>query len=111
EVDRIRDTALRKAVQAVVASFRDAKGKVSDAKGFAAALFAFADDRKMRRIRVGKDDVSAVVISNRSTGKAYKAVAPGENHHVDVVQMRDGSWKGFAATVFEVNRKDWRPQW
>lgn len=25
--------------------------------------------------------------------------------------MRDGSWKGFAATMFEVNRLDWRPQW
>ncbi len=25
--------------------------------------------------------------------------------------MRDGSWKGFAATVFEVNQKGWRPIW
>jgi CRISPR-associated endonuclease Csn1 len=111
EVDRIRDAALRKAVQVAVAPFRDAKGKVSDAKGFAAALSTFADDHKMRRIRVGKEDMSAVAINDRRTGAPYKAVAPGENHHVDVVQMRDGSWKGFAATVFEVNTKDFRPQW
>ncbi len=25
--------------------------------------------------------------------------------------MRDGSWRGFAATVFEVNQKDYRPVW
>ncbi|MHA6683983.1 type II CRISPR RNA-guided endonuclease Cas9 [Mesorhizobium sp. A556] len=111
EVDRIRDAALREAVQAAVEPFRDAKGKVADAKGFATALSAFADDHKIRRIRVGKDDVSAVAIHDRRTGVPYKAVAPGENHHVDVVSLRDGSWKGFAATVFEVNAKDFRPQW
>jgi CRISPR-associated endonuclease Csn1 len=111
EVDRIRDAALRKAVQAAVAPFRDAKGKVFDSKGFAAALDTFAQAHGMRRIRVGKDDVSAVAIRDRRTGTPYKAVAPGENHHVDIVQMRDGTWKGFAATVFEVNAKDFRPRW
>jgi len=25
--------------------------------------------------------------------------------------MRDGTWKGFEATFFEVNQKDWRPIW
>lgn len=111
EIDRIRDAGLREAVQAAVAPFRDVKGKVSDAKGFAAALVAFAQERNMRRIRVGKDDVSAVAIHDRRSGKPYKAVAPGENHHLDVVQMRDGTWKGFAATVYEVNRAGWRPRW
>ncbi|KQZ15465.1 hypothetical protein ASD44_16435 [Mesorhizobium sp. Root554] len=111
EVDRIRDAGLRKAMQAAVAPSRDARGKVSDAKGFAAALDTFAKAQGMRRIRVGKEDMSAVTIHDRQTDKAYKAVAPGENHHVDVVQMRDGAWKGFAVTVFEANQKDFRPQW
>lgn len=111
EVDRIRDRALRGQVQAAVVPFRDARGKVSDAKAFTAALAAFAGEHRMRRVRVGKDDISAVAIHDRRTGTPYKAIAPGENHHVDVVQMRDGSWKGFAATVFDVNRKDFRPQW
>jgi CRISPR-associated endonuclease Csn1 len=30
---------------------------------------------------------------------------------MDIVRMRDGSWKGFAANIFEVNRKGWRPVW
>jgi CRISPR-associated endonuclease Csn1 len=74
------------------------------------ALAFFADEQKIRRVRVGKDDVSAVAIADKN-GKAYKAVAPGENNHLDVVQMRDGSWKGFAASVYEVNKNGWRPQW
>jgi len=111
EIDAIRDAALRKAVQATVAGLRDAKGKVSDAKALRAALEAFAREHGIRHIRVAKEDRSAVTIADRRTGAPYKAVAPGENHHIDVVQMRDGSWKGFAATVFEVNRKNFRPQW
>lgn len=110
EVDRIRDTDLRRQVQATVAPYRDAKGKVTDAKAYTAALAAFADEQKIRRVRVGKDDVSAVAIADQN-GRDYKAVAPGENNHLDVVQMRDGSWKGFAASVYEVNKNGWRPQW
>lgn len=111
EVNTVRDSALRRELQAAVAPHRDAKGKLKDEKGFRAALATFAETHKIRRLRVGKEDASAVTIADRRSGAPYKAVAPGENHHIDIVQMRDGSWKGFAATVFEVNRKDWRPQW
>ncbi len=67
-------------------------------------LTPLADGKAIRRVRVGKEDVSAVTLKDRHTGQPYKAVTPGENHHIDIVQMRDGTWKGFAATVFEVNR-------
>lgn len=81
-----------------------------------AALSSLSDDngpggKPVRRVRLFKRDESAVPIRSRSTGMPYKAVAPGENHHIDIVQMRDGSWRGFAATVFEVNQKGWRPVW
>jgi CRISPR-associated endonuclease Csn1 len=110
EVDRIRDSDLRVKVQAAVAAYRQGKGGISDKNGYADALAAFAKAHSIRRIRVGKKDASAVDISGR-TGRPYKAVSPGANHHIDIVQMRDGSWKGFAATVFDVNRKGWRPSW
>ncbi len=111
-----RSALCARKLQAVVAPFRDAKGKVKDDKGFKAALAAFAatplaDGKTIRRVRVGKADDSAEPIRDRRTGATYKAVTPGENHHIDIVQMRDGSWKGFAATVFEVNQKGWRPLW
>ncbi len=116
EVDAVRDPVLRGRLQAVASPFRDAKGKIKDEKGLRAALATFAatplpDSKTIRRVRVGKADDSAVPLKDRRTGRPYKAVTPGENHHIDIVQMRDGSWKGFAATVFEVNRADWRPLW
>ena len=111
EVDAIRDDVIRRRVQAAVAPFRDAKGKLKDKDGFATALGKFGAESGIRHIRVGKEDKSAIAIADRKTGKPYKALTPGENHHIDIVQMRDGSWKGFAATVFEVNRKGWRPEW
>jgi CRISPR-associated endonuclease Csn1 len=116
EIDTVRDRVLRTRLQAVAAPFRDAKGKVKDEKSLRTALSAFAatplpDGKTIRRVRVGKEDESAVALRDRRTGRPYKAVTPGENHHIDIVQMRDGSWKGFAATMFEVNRADWRPIW
>ena len=50
-------------------------------------------------------------ISRNDDGRRLQSPIPGENHHIDIVQMRDGSWRGFAATVFDVNQKGWRPQW
>ncbi len=116
EIDAVRDPALRGQLQAIAAPFRDARAKVKDEKGLRAALATFAatplpDGKTIRRVRVGKADDSAVPLKDRRTGRPYKAVTPGENHYIDIVQMRDGSWKGFAATVFEVNRGDWRPLW
>lgn len=116
EIDAVRDPVLRRRLRDVAAPFRDAKGKIKDDKGLKAALAVFAatplpDGKTIRRVRVGKADDSAVPLKDRRTGRPYKAVTPGENHHIDIVQMRDGSWKGFAATVFEVNCKDWRPLW
>jgi CRISPR-associated endonuclease Csn1 len=113
DVDAIRDRKLRSLLQEIVAPFRDAKGKLRKEfeKDFAAALVNFAQEQNLRRLRVGKSEENTVTIRDRRTGQPYKAVSPGENHHMDIVQMRDGSWKGFAATVFDVNRKDWRPEW
>lgn len=111
EIDRIRDARLRGEVQAATENLRE------DKKALAAALERFAGERGpgreqgVRRVRIGKKERGVVAVRDRLTGASYKALIPGENHHVDIVQMRDGSWRGFAATVFEVNQKGWRPQW
>ncbi len=111
EVERIRDRAIRATLAALSAPFRDASGKVKDAKSFAQMLETFARENGIRRVRILKPEASIEPIADRTTGRRYRAVAPGENHHVDIVQMRDGTWRGFAATVFEVNTPGWRPQW
>lgn len=118
EIDSVRDAALRRELQEAVVSFRDERGKVSDDKGFKSALRAFQAERGrkgreqgVRRVRIGKAQKDFVPIRDRRSGTVYKALIAGENHHIDIVQMRDGSWQAFPATRFEVNQTDWRPVW
>ncbi len=118
DADRVRDPRLRARFQAM----RNAAGH--DEKAFRAALKAWAKDdaeavaartgmprQPTRHVRILKPEASAVPIADRRTGEHYKALVPGENWCVDIVQMRDGSWKGFAASIFEASKKDWRPLW
>lgn len=111
EVDAVRDPVLRRELQAVRAPFADENRKLVDEKGFRQALKEFGERHNVRRARVGKANDSIEVIHDRKMGMPLKAVIPGKNHHIDVVAMRDGSWKGYLATFFEVNRKGWRPSW
>jgi CRISPR-associated endonuclease Csn1 len=119
EIDSVRDAHLRKQLQDLVAPLRDARGKVTkeNEKDFEAALTKFSSEEApgraqgVRRVRIGKAKTGELHVKNRQTGAIYKALLPGENHHIDIVQMRDGSWQGFAATVFDVNQKEWRPEW
>ncbi|MGP0058487.1 MAG: type II CRISPR RNA-guided endonuclease Cas9 [Beijerinckiaceae bacterium] len=111
EIERVRDPVLRGKLNALAAPLLDAKGKAKDQKAFKEALLHFGEEEKIRHLRLGKFEAGAVSIHARNFGAPYKALTPGENHHVDIVQMRDGTWKGFAASVFEVNQKGWRPQW
>jgi CRISPR-associated endonuclease Csn1 len=117
EIDRVCDPNLREALQALAAPYRNEKGKIADEKGLKAALATFGKERVpgrtqgVRRVRIGKREAGVVLIKNRQTGVVYKALSPGDNHHIDIVQMRDGTWQGFGATFFEVNQKDWRPIW
>jgi CRISPR-associated endonuclease Csn1 len=123
----VRDPALRKKLQAVRESV-SGEGKKPDIKALAAALTAFAEAEAasdatrtghprnpIRHVRVLKPEASNVVIADRLTGAEYKALVPGQNWCMDIVSVPDGKggyvWKGFAASIFEVNRKDWRPQW
>ncbi|PWB79279.1 MAG: type II CRISPR RNA-guided endonuclease Cas9, partial [Methylocystaceae bacterium] len=122
EIERVRDPDLRKKLL----TLRDA-AQASDEK-LEAALIAFAqaeartDQERtgkprspIRHVRLLKPEAANVEIKDRRNGEPYKAVVPGENWCMDVVSLRDGNgghvWKGFAASLFEVNQKVWRPQW
>ncbi len=117
EIDRVRDPDLRKKLQALAAPFRDGNGKLVDEKGLKAGLTAFSKEtgpgrmQGVRRVRIGKREAGVVLIKSRQTGAVYKALSPGDNHHIDVVEMRDGTWQCFPATVFEANQRGWRPVW
>jgi CRISPR-associated endonuclease Csn1 len=57
-----------------------------------------------------KQEASVVLIRDKA-GAPYKALIPGDNHHMDIVEDPDGGWRGYAATVFEVNQRDFTPRW
>jgi CRISPR-associated endonuclease Csn1 len=105
EIDKVRDLDLRAKLQAV----RDAAG--GSAKALRTALSEFGRANGVRRVRILKMEKGFVPISDRRTQHIYKALIPGENHHMDIVEGPDGVWRGYAATVFDVNRKDFRPTW
>jgi len=118
EAERVRDPNLREAILNVRAeSGGDQKAftaKLRDwAKAEAESVAARTGKLRqpLRRVRILKPEASAVEIADRRTGAPYKALVPGENYCVDIVQMRDGSWKGITASRFEVARKTWRPKW
>jgi CRISPR-associated endonuclease Csn1 len=100
EIERIRDADLRRRVLAAV------EGRKASAPDLKSALIEFASAQKpaMRRIRLTKVEKAYVALQARNGGGAYKAVIPGDNHHVVVYSDEAGEWKGVGVTVFEVNR-------
>src|SRR5690606_38735415 len=117
EIDRVRDPVLRAELQKIASQFTSDDGKLLDDEGLRAALEEFAKTpapgrmQGIRRVRIGKKEKNVIFIRDRRSANVYKALIPGSNNHIDVVQMRDGSWQGFAASLFEVNQPGWRPVW
>jgi CRISPR-associated endonuclease Csn1 len=98
---------LRSSLAAVAASVD------GDAKKLAAALAAWGAAQRppIRRVRVLKPEGALITITDRGTGRAYKAVVPSENHCLDIIALADGKWIGVAASSFEVNQPGWSPSW
>ena len=111
EIDKVRDIDIRKKLielRAEVAQLdlKDAEYK----KELAKALKQFGDENRIRRVRILKKQEDFITIKDKKTGKPYRAVIPGENHHMDIIETKDGKWIGIAETVFEVNNSK-TPKW
>lgn len=127
EVERVRDPNLRELFVAIRNEICGEKKSYTpeDQKRLAAALAKWAQGEAeayaalnpgriprmpMHSVRLLKPEASLVEIKD-ADGVPYKGVVPAENAFVDIVKMRDGTWKGFGATIFDINRKGWRPEW
>lgn len=108
EVGRIRDLNLR---DRLITWLNQIAVKDTDKTGWPAALRDFGKAENIRRVRLLKKEDGVILIRDRKTGVPYKALVPGENHHMDIVEGPDGVWRGYAATVFEANRKGAEPRW
>lgn len=102
EVKRIGDLAIRKAL------IERTQGL--EKKEFQAELERFAKETGTRRVRVHKVEADYEIIRHGKNGE-YKAVIPGKNYCVDIVETPDGKWHGYGVTRFDANRKDWTPPW
>ena len=106
EIDRVRDLNLRSRLQAL----RDEVG--GNDKVLSAALKAYgAENGAIRRVRILKVKDNAMPVLSRETGQPYKALIPGENHHMDIVEDVEGNWTGHAVSVFDANRANFEPEW
>jgi CRISPR-associated endonuclease Csn1 len=105
DIDKVRDLHLRSQLQMLRAEV----GK--DAKALAKALAEFGDTNDIRRVRILKKQEDYIAIRDRKTGEPYRAVIPGENHAMDIIEDSAGIWRGYATTVFDFNSKESRPGW
>lgn len=110
EIERIRDRNLRARVQAHVAAVKkETAGDDLSAAQLKQALARFSetDDsfKGIRHVRLLKTEEGIIPIRNKHNGNTYKALVPGENHHLDIFEQPDGTWVLESASVFSVNQK------
>jgi CRISPR-associated endonuclease Csn1 len=111
EIARIRDRRLRTLVQEHVAAATTAAGggKLPPA-ALKQALAAFAavapeEYRGLARVRLLKTEEAPIPIRDRASGRVYKAVSPGANHHIAIFEQPDGgAWVPELVTMFDANR-------
>jgi CRISPR-associated endonuclease Csn1 len=116
EIDNIRDDALRNQLTAhLIEESVNRNDKTALATGLAAFARQYGQKRKdkapLRHVRLLKSEASFIAVKNKTTGAPYKALVPGANHRMDIVEGADGVWRGHAATVFEVNQRGFAPAW
>jgi len=104
EIAWVRDPVLRGEIEAAVA------GAASDRER-RLALASFAERTGVRRVRVLKPEADFRVIRHGPGGEHAKAVIPGENHRIDIVEDAKGDWRGEAVTLFDANRPGFEPAW
>ncbi len=101
EIDRIRDAELRRRVLDAI------DGRKATAPELKSALtdFAVSVEPPIRRARLTKVEANTVQLRDRRSSVPYKAVSPGDNHHVIVYADTNGRWRGIGVTVFDANQK------
>lgn len=103
EIGRVRDTALREALQSVEYEAKQTGQKLEE------ALAEYGRTKGVRRVRVLKTEQSVRVVRH---GDGYeKAYSPAGNHRVEILELPDGSWAGEGVTVFDANQPGYTPRW
>lgn len=105
EIKNIGDDRIRRELMPLV--------QVSDAER-KAALLKYSQDTGHLRVRIHKVQAAFETIRHGPDGKGeshYRAVIPGENYCMDVVETPDGKWQGIGITRFEAHQPGWKKKW
>jgi CRISPR-associated endonuclease Csn1 len=113
EIERIRDKRLRARVLEAIASIKDDGSGRKDRKQLKEALIAFAasEPHSLRHIRLTKVEADFEAIADRRNRTPYKAVIPGENHAVDIIELPTGRWIAAGVTLFDASQPKSVPEW
>lgn len=65
---------------------------------------------RTRRVKVVHPACRQIIVTGLA-GAFKAAVLPADNHHMDIVKMRNGEWKAFAVTRHDRVQPGWRPVW
>lgn len=106
EIKNIGDDRIRRELIALTDGFGD--------KERLAALLQYTLDTGHKRVRVHKKQEAFESIRHGPDGKGkshYRAVIPGENHCMDIVEDTDGKWRGIGITRFEAHQAGWQNKW
>ncbi len=105
EIKNIGDDRIRRELLPLV-DLSDAERK--------AALLKYSQDTGHLRVRVHKVQATFETIRHGPDSKGeshYRAVIPGENYCMDVVETPDGKWQGVGITRFEAHQPGWKRKW
>lgn len=120
-IEQVRDEKIRHALQQVFHEAKEAGGTEKKAfeKALAEGLAEYSRQTGTRRVRCLYPKENAIPVGRDRQGNCYKYAVPAENHHVDIVELSDGSWQAVWVDIFEANQavlaerkgQSHRPKW
>ena len=106
-IEQVRDEKIRQALQQVLYEANQIGGtnKTAFEKALSEKLSEYSRQTGTRRVRCLYPTENAIPIGRNKHGHHYKYAIPAENHHVDIVELEDGSWRAVWVDIFEANQE------
>lgn len=102
ELSKIGDLKIRADLLDRVKTLQDRSNSSISKKDLSDTLETYGRENNIRRVRIHKTEASYNIISHNGH---ERAVIPGENFCVDLVETQDGKWYGVGVTRFEANEQ------
>lgn len=106
EIKNIGDDRIRRELIALTEGLGETERK--------AALLKYSNETGHIRVRIHKKQEAFECITHGpdSKGKSHiRAIIPGDNYCMDIVEAPDGKWHGIAVTRFEAHKPGWKNKW